>query len=106
VDKLKYANHDIADRDMFLDFSPQVYMERKGIGLSRDPFLELNQWIGGLYNTSIMNLLEITHFGRGKDVNAFVKQLFSLVYGGVIWMERQTSIDLYLIAEITGFQTD
>jgi hypothetical protein len=30
VDKLKYSDHDIADRDKFPEFAPQVYMERKG----------------------------------------------------------------------------
>jgi hypothetical protein len=51
----------------------EVYMESKGVGLSGDPILEPKQWIAWLYNTGIMNLLEIPHFGRGKDVNACVK---------------------------------
>jgi hypothetical protein len=53
-----------------------------------------------------MNLLEIPHFGRGKDVNACVKQLLALVHGGILWMDRPVSIDVDLIAEITGFPTD
>jgi hypothetical protein len=81
-------------------------MERKGVGPSGDPILELKQWIAGLYNTGIMNLLEIPHFGRGKYVNACVKQLLALVHGGILWMERHVSIDVDLIAEITGLLTD
>jgi hypothetical protein len=57
----------------------------------------------GLYNTHIMNLLEIPHFGRGKDANAYMKQLLALVHGGVLWMEKLILIDVDLIIEITGF---
>jgi hypothetical protein len=70
------------------------------------PILEPKQWIVGLYNTGIMNLLEIPHFGRGKDVNNCVKQLLALVHGGILWMDRPVSIDVYLIAKIIGFPTD
>jgi hypothetical protein len=40
VDKLKYVDHDVEYRDKFLEFAPQVYMERKGTGPSRVPILE------------------------------------------------------------------
>jgi hypothetical protein len=81
-------------------------MERKGTTSSGIPILEPKQWIVGLYNTCIMNMLEIPHFGRVNDVNACVKQLLALVHGGVLWMDRLVSIDVYLIAEITSFPTD
>jgi hypothetical protein len=102
VDKLKYADHDITDRDNFHEFAPHVYMERKGTTPSGVPILEPKQWIVGLDNTCIMNLLEILHFGRDKYVNACVKQLLALVHGGVLWMEKLISIDVDLIADITG----
>ena len=81
-------------------------MERKGTNSSGVPILEPKQWIIGLYNTCIMNMLEIPHFGRVKDVNACVKQLLALVHGGVLWMDRPVSIDVYLIVEIMGLPTD
>jgi hypothetical protein len=106
VDKLRYSDHDIVDRQKFLEFAPQVYMERKGTNSSGVPILEPKKWIAGLYNICIMNLLEITHFRRGKDVNACVKKLLTLVHWGVLWMEILVSIDVYLITEITSFPTD
>jgi hypothetical protein len=106
VDKLKYSDHDVTDRDKFPEFAPQVYMERKGTSSSGVPILEPKQWIAGLYNTGIMNLLEIPSFWGGKDVNNCVKQLLALVHGGILWMDRPVSIDVDLIAEITGFPTD
>jgi hypothetical protein len=68
--------------------------------------LEPKKWIVGLYNTGIMNLLEIPHFGSGKDVNACVKQILELVHGGILWMERPISIDVDLIVDITGLPID
>jgi hypothetical protein len=53
-----------------------------------------------------MNLLGISHFGRGKDVNACVKQLLEWVHGGILWMDRHESIDVDLIVEITGLPTN
>jgi hypothetical protein len=45
-----------------------------------------------------MNLLEIPHFETWKDVNSYVKQLLFLVHGGILWMDKKVSIDVYLIA--------
>jgi hypothetical protein len=73
VEKLRYIDHDIADRDKFFEFEQLVYMESKGVGSYGIPILEPKQWIIGLYNIGIMNLLEIPHFGRGNDVNDCVK---------------------------------
>jgi hypothetical protein len=81
-------------------------MERKGEGPSGISILELKQWIAGLYNTWIMNLLDIPHFGRGKYVNSCVKQRFALIHGVIIWMERPISIYLDLIVDITSLLTD
>jgi hypothetical protein len=53
-----------------------------------------------------MNLLEIPHFGRGKYEKNCVKQLFPLVHGGILCMDRPLSIDVDLMAEITGLPTD
>jgi len=53
-----------------------------------------------------MNLLEIPHFGRGKDINNCVKQLLAVMHGGIMWLDTQVSIDANLIATIIGLPTD
>jgi len=63
VEKLRYAYHDGTNRDKFHEFEPHVYMERKWISVIGVPILEPKWWITCLYNTGIMNLLEIPHFG-------------------------------------------
>jgi hypothetical protein len=75
IDKLRYADQDVKYTDKFPEFENKCTQESKGTGPSGDPILEPKQWITGLYNTGVMNLLEIPHFGRGKDVNNYVKQL-------------------------------
>jgi hypothetical protein len=52
-----------------------------------------------------MNLLDIPHFGHGKNVGLCVKQLVSRVHGGILWMDRLVQIDVALISKITGLPT-
>jgi hypothetical protein len=106
VDTIKYSNHDVADAVKFLDLVPQNYLESRGEGPSGVPLLEPVQWILGLYNMGIMNLLDIPHFGCGKHINGCVKQLLARVHGGILWMDRPMPINVDLIATITGLPMD
>jgi hypothetical protein len=53
-----------------------------------------------------MNLLEIPHFGRGRKMNNYVKQLLAVMHGGILWLDTKVSIDVDLIAKITGLPTN
>jgi hypothetical protein len=106
VNTMKYSDHDVADAIKFPYLAQQNYMECKGEGPSGAPLLEPAQWILGLYNTGIMNLLDIPHFGCGKHINGCVKQLLARVHGGILWMDRPVPINVDLIAAITGLPTD
>jgi hypothetical protein len=86
--------------------APQNYLENKGEGPSRTPLLEPTQWILGLYNTRIMKLLDIPHFGHGKHINGCVNHFLARVHGGILWMDRPVHINVDLIATITGLPTD
>jgi hypothetical protein len=106
IDKLRYADHDVSDTGKFPEFMQQVYMEILGTGPLGDPVLQPKQWIAGLFNTGIMNFLEIPHFGRGKYVNNCIKKLLAVLHGGFLWMDRSVSIDVELISFITGLPSD
>jgi hypothetical protein len=58
-----------------------------------------------LANTCILNLVEIPHFGRGKEVNNCVKQLMAVLHGGFLWLEEPVSINVELIAFIMGLSS-
>jgi hypothetical protein len=53
-------------------------------------------WIG------ILGLLDLLHFGRGHYARGCVKQLSAVTHGSDIWLDNIISIDVKLIANITG----
>jgi len=74
VPKLRYSNHDVCDATKFLDFPKEAYLANIGeIGPLGKPIMEPAQWIKGLYNSMIMNLIDRLHFGRGKKVGLCIK---------------------------------
>jgi hypothetical protein len=106
VPKLRYVDHDVHDTDKFLELVEDSYLiNTEEIGPLGESILEPMQWITRLYNSIIMNLLDITHFGRSKNVGLCVKQLLDKVHGGIMWMDRMVPIDVALIAKITRFPT-
>jgi hypothetical protein len=90
----------------FLEFAQQVYMESLGTRPLGYPILQPKKWAVGLENIGIMNFLEIPHFRRGKDVKNCVKQLLTVLHGGFFWLEKAISIDVELIAFITGLPSN
>jgi hypothetical protein len=105
VEKLKYSDHDVVDAGKFPEFAQQVYMDNIGTGPFNNPILQPKAWETGLANTCILNLVEIPHFGRGKEVNNCVKKLMAVLHGGFLWLEEPVSIDVELISFITGLSS-
>ena len=97
VPKLKYVYHDVMEVAKFPELAHEIYMEKKWISSIGLPILEPKRWIIVLYNSAIMKLLEIPHFGRGEDVNACMKKLLETVHGGFFWMEIPIPIYVDLI---------
>jgi hypothetical protein len=50
----------------------------------------------------ILGLLELPHFGRGQYTNSCVKKLMAVTHYGDVWLDKNVSIDIDLIAHITG----
>jgi hypothetical protein len=96
----------VADVTKFPDLASQVYLESREAGSSDMLVLELTQWILGIYNIGIMNLLDVPHFGRENPINAYVKKFLACIYGGILWMDRSMPITVDLIVGITGIPTD
>jgi hypothetical protein len=68
----------VRDATKFPDLAEEAYLENTGeIGPLGKPIMEPAQWITGLYNSRIMNLLDIPHFGHGKNVGLCIKQLLA-----------------------------
>jgi hypothetical protein len=74
VPKIRYANYNVCDATMFRELAEDTYLTNtKEIGPLGRPILDVAQWIKGLYNSGIMNLLDIPHFGCSKNVGLCVK---------------------------------
>jgi hypothetical protein len=102
VEKLRYSDHDVMDTDKFPEFAKKVYLQTVGIGPFGEPINQPVQWAAGLAKNGILGLLDLPHFGRGQYANSCVKQLMAVTHGGYIWLEQLVSIDVELIAHITG----
>jgi hypothetical protein len=48
-----------------------------------------------------MNLFDIPHIGRIKEINACVNMFMICVHGGYLWLDMVVSIDMDLIVHIT-----
>jgi len=73
VEKLRYSDHDVTDTDKFLEFAKKVYLETVGLGSFGEPINQPRQWAIRLAKTDILGMLDIPHFGRGRDVSNCVK---------------------------------
>jgi hypothetical protein len=55
-----------------------------------------------LTQATLLNVMNIPHFGRHQEVNAHVKLLLSCYHGGYLWLNRRIIVDPTLINRITG----
>jgi hypothetical protein len=73
--KLRYSDHDVRDATKFPFLVEEYYLENTGeIEPLGKPIMEPTHWITRLYNSGIMNLLDIPHFVRSKNFGLCVKQ--------------------------------
>jgi hypothetical protein len=54
--------------------------------------IQPKKWATGLENTWILNLMDIPHFGRWREVNNYIKKLMEVLHGGFLWMEELVSV--------------
>jgi hypothetical protein len=99
---LRYSNHDVTDTEKFPKFAKRVYLQTVGIGPFGEPIHQPVQWAARLAITRILGLLDLPHFGRGQYANNCIKQLMVITHGRDLWLGQLVSIDVELIAHITG----
>jgi hypothetical protein len=64
--------------------------------------IEPQVWDMGLDKAGILNLFDIPHFGWTQEINACIKMILIFVHGGYMWLDREVSINKYLIVHITN----
>jgi len=87
VPNLRYVDQDVQELAKFLELAEEIYLINTGeMGPLGRLVLEHAHWIMGIYNSGIMNLFNIPHFGNKNNVGIYIKQLVSWVHGGILWM--------------------
>jgi hypothetical protein len=102
IGKLKYSDHNVAYTDKFPELAKRVYLETVSTNSVGEPIHQPLQWETGLEKTRILGLFDLPHFGRGQYATACFKQLLAVTHGGDIWLDKLVSVDVELIANITG----
>ena len=62
--------------------------------------LETKRWVLGLHKASMLNLLQIPHFGRNLINDICVWKLLALVHGDALWLGARIPIDATMIHRI------
>jgi hypothetical protein len=68
----------------------------------KKPHLISKPWVKGLAQSTILNVMNIPHFGCHQEVNACVKLFLSCYHGGYLWLDKRITVVLMLIHQITG----
>jgi hypothetical protein len=59
-------------------------------------------WTHNLAQSTLLNIMNILHFGRHQEVNACIKLLLSYYHGRYLWVNHHIIVDPMLINQITG----
>jgi hypothetical protein len=78
---------------------PHHYLKKS---TGNKPHLISQPWIKGLVPSTMLNVMNILHFGHHQEVNACVKLLLSFYHDRYLWLYRRIIVDLMLIHRIIG----
>jgi hypothetical protein len=99
VPLLKNNDFNLGDRKNYAMLVPHSYLTKS---TGKKPHLISKPWIKGLAQSTVLNVVNIPHFGSHQKVNTCVKVLLSCYHGGYLWLDRRITVDTALIHQITG----
>jgi hypothetical protein len=94
ISLLKNNDFNLGDIKNYAMLAPHRYL-MKSIG--KKPHIVSQPWIKAVAQSTVLNVMNIPHFGRHQEVNACVKLLLSCYHGGYLWLDRRITVDLTLI---------
>jgi hypothetical protein len=90
IPALKNNEFNLGDRKNYVMLMPNRYLMK----MTRMKLRIVSQsWIKDLTQSTILNVMEIPHFGRHQEVNACIKLLLSCYHIGYIWLDRHVTMD-------------
>jgi hypothetical protein len=95
---LKFTEFNLGDRKVYRMLALYKYLTRtKGNNSKITP----QQWMMNLAQSTLLNVMKISHFGRHREVNYCVNLLLVSYHGGYLWLNHHIIVDPTLINRIT-----
>jgi hypothetical protein len=99
IPTLKNNDFNLGNWKNYAMLAPHWYLMKTA---GKKPHIVYQPWIKELGQSTILNVMNIPHFGRHQEVNSCVKILLSCYHGGYLWLGRRVTMDLTLIHLIIG----
>jgi hypothetical protein len=96
---LKFSDFNLGDRKVYNMFTPHKYLT---INKGNNSKIIPQSWTHNLAQSTLLNVMNIPHFERHREVNACVKLLLSCYHGGYLWLNHCITFDPKLINRIIG----
>jgi hypothetical protein len=98
IPTLKFSDFNLGDRKYYSMLTPHKYLTNmKGNNSKIIP----QPWTHNLMQSTLLNVMNIPHFGRHQEMNACVKLLLYCYHAGYLWLNRHIIVDSTLIHRIT-----
>jgi hypothetical protein len=101
IPALKISDFNLGDRKNYAMLVPHRYLMKM---TGKKPKIVPQPWIKELACSTILNMMNIPHFGRHQEVNACVKILLSCYHGGYMCLDRHVTVDPTLTHLIIGLR--
>jgi hypothetical protein len=95
---IKINDFNLEYKNNYVFLTPHKYLKKttwKKLNIFPQP------WTKEIMMSTILNIMNLCHFGRYQEVNMFVKLLLSCYHGGNLWLDRLVTMDPMLIHMIT-----
>jgi hypothetical protein len=96
ITALKFIDFNLDDRKVYNMLVPHKYLTRKK---EKNSKIIPQSWTINLTQSTLLNVMNIPHFGRHQEVNACVKLLLSCYHGGYLWLNRRITVDPMLMIQ-------
>jgi hypothetical protein len=94
IPALKNNDFNLGDRKNYVMLMLHRYLMKM---IGKKSCIVSQSWIKEITQYTILNVMNIPHFGQHREVNACVKILLTCYHGGYIWLDRKVTVDPALI---------
>jgi hypothetical protein len=105
VEHVKLFNLDLTDSALFPQMHPNIFWELAPDGTRDMHFISKKEFID-LFNSTIMNLIDLLVFGTTDELAHCMKFLISRVHDKILWLDKKYPIHAQDIQQLTGLSSE